>query len=277
MTTALIRWATSPRGPRSPRWPRRRSAAAQRRRDPRPDRAKGRAMRRARRQEGRWRWAVGLTLAAMAALSLFYAQARPRLARRPESERLQHAYAVAQRSWRWEPRPAVACVREFALDHPQVNEPRLRLLLAGAVASQPEGDGRFVADEAEQVAAWVLHQHQLADASLARIFTQMGLRHPESQNPGWPEPFLMTDVDGDGRPDVVFAFPGGMTRSVCCLFRSTPRGWARYRLGTGVPVIGLWSFNITRKGPRAVVMASLADSEYAPNLWLDVFVWRRGR
>jgi hypothetical protein len=83
----------------------------------------------------------------MLAASYLYEQARPRLARRSESGRLQHAYAVAQTSWYAEPRAVVACVREFALDYPQAMEPHLGLLLAGAAASEPEGDDQFVADQ----------------------------------------------------------------------------------------------------------------------------------
>src|SRR5258708_5021497 len=101
---AAFRLATRPLGPRSPRWQRRRleegghrlAEGRGRREDSRVDRP--RASRR------RWLLSAALAMGAMMAVTLYYSSTRPRLLQRGENERLQHAYAVAQSSWQWEPR-----------------------------------------------------------------------------------------------------------------------------------------------------------------------------
>ncbi len=238
----------------------------------------------------RWIVATLIAIVAIAAAFTFYERTRPHLAERSQSDYLRDVHQVIGSLRGEERRAAVAAGREFLLDYPSADEPRLRLELAMLMADMPDADMESVANETERVALYVLSRARPNRLPTQQDFQKMGFRfgkygYDYGDYGSWPTPFIVTDVDGDNQRDVLFSCPGGeysyygstMQPGVCLLFRQTPQGWTKHRLGIGVPVIGLWTFDVTKSGPKAVVLASLADSAYRPNLFFDVFVWQGGR
>jgi tetratricopeptide (TPR) repeat protein len=226
----------------------------------------------------RLRWLLTAVLAAALVVAVFciYERTRPRLHARAVAERTRQVRDVLENGG-LSPRATAAAAREFFLDYPTTYAPRVRLLLAQFLVSQPDANYDASAREIEQAAMLVLSHLPPGKVPRQRDFEKEGFRFVRFWGQGWPAPFLTTDIDGDGVKDVLFACPGNIEPSVCCLFRSAPQGWVRYRLGCGAPIIGLWVFDVTPRGPKAVVLASLADSEYRPNLLFDVFAWQEGR
>ena len=237
----------------------------------------------------RWIVAALITIVAMAAAFTFYERTRPHLAERSQSDYLRDVRQIIGSLQGAERRAAVAAGREFLLDYPSADEPRLRLELAMLMADLPDADMESVANETERVALHVLSRVRPNRSPSQQDFQKMGFRFGKYGYGygygSWPTPFIVSDVDGDNQRDVLFSCPGGeysyyggtMQPGVCLLFRQTPQGWTKHRLGIGVPVIGLWTFDVTKNGPKAVVLANLADSAYRPNLFFDVFVWQGGR
>jgi hypothetical protein len=230
-----------------------------------------------------WVWMP--LLAGMLGVFAIYERTRPHL--RPSSHgpgsggsaRLAELFGDAQSGrYMGDSRAAVAALREILSDISGGHEPRVRLELAQALlARQHDADFSQVADELERAAIRLLARLGPTHQPTRRDFEQEGFHLGGGYRPEWPPPFLTTDVDRDGRSDLLVAPPGDWQPSVCFLFCHTGRGWVSYRLGLGVPVIGVWAFDISRRGPRTIAIASLPDSEYAPNLFLDLFVWQRGR
>ena len=90
---------------------------------------------------------------------------------------------------------------------------------------------------------------------------------------GWPRCFHVSDIEGNGSPDVIIASPA-TTRSDGFLYRRVRGRWHGYCFAVNLPIVSIETFHITRHGPVAIVVMSM-ESEYRPELWLDVFVWRR--
>lgn len=213
-------------------------------------------------------------LIAMALLFQYYDKTRGRLAPRSREERLQQVNTLAQglRSGGLESRQILTAAREFFLDYPDSQDQKLRLSIAFAAAEQPDADWMFVTDTIEAAALHVLAG--VKGVPKQQDFEKAGFIFESSYV--WPTPFLVTDIDGDGSPDVLLAAPS-IRPGVCYLFRHTKQGWISTQLGVGVPIMGLWAFDITPHGPKAIAIACLADSEYDPNLLFDVFAWQQGR
>jgi len=181
-------------------------------------------------------------------------------------------------------RAILAESREFLLDYPDADDAGVRMTVAMADAASANPDWKFVADTVENAALRVVNGTK-GDPSLAR-FTSANFAYETSEEPSvrgvgrhgseWPLPYVLTDVDGDGTKDVVLTTPTE-SPGVCLLLRHTRSGWVSNRLAVGLPVKSIWTFPISHKGPVAIVLASLAGSEYDPNLLFDVFVWQNGR
>ncbi len=173
--------------------------------------------------------------------------------------------------------------RELMLDYPNNQDAGLRLAIANTIAAQPSPDWAFVADTVENVALQVVNSEKgdpiVADFNAAKFnYNVNGAKYPawNMQNgSGWPSAFAVTDVDCDGSKDVVLAAPAGRP-GVALLMRHTKQGWVSNRLAVGLPVKSIWTFPISPGGPVAIVLASLADGEYDPNLLIDVFAWQNG-
>lgn len=217
-----------------------------------------------------------------------YNAVRGRLTNRTREQRLNgiHSWA-AHNGYNGEPadRPGLAALREFILDYPKSREPVLRMNIAIAVASTSNPDWVFVADTIEGVALQAASASESKRDPDIRDFTNAGFSFTSSQSlsrgfappgAGWPSTFLAADVDGDGTKDVVLAVPGD-SPGVCLLLRHTKSGWVSHRLAIGLPVKAIWAFPITPKGPTAIVVAAIADTEYDPNMLFDVYVWQDGR
>ncbi|HZO87903.1 MAG TPA: tetratricopeptide repeat protein [Chthonomonadaceae bacterium] len=234
-------------------------------------------------------WILGLVavLAAIGAVFAYYERTRPHLAERNQAERAAQV-AGQIRSLSSEegltpaptppveklgPRATIAMAREFLLDYPTASATQVRMPLALAVAALHDPDMALVGSEVEQAAADILTHLGPNRPPTQQDFVRAGF--PSQLQ--WTPALYLTDVDGDGSADVVFVCPGEREQSVCCLFRHTPRGWIRHRIGLGLPVLGLWVFDITPNGPKALLLASLADNSYDPNLFVDVFAWQNGR
>jgi tetratricopeptide (TPR) repeat protein len=202
-----------------------------------------------------------------------YDHVRPRLRR---SAGVRDLLAGLQYAEFYSPRAAVAGLRDYLLDFTGRGGSRVRLELAQALARERDPDFTRVADEIERAAARLLRRVGRERPPTRHDFEHEGFRLGWNY-PDWPAPFLTTDVDGDGREDLLFAVPGNAESSVCFLFRHTRQGWVSHRLGLGVRVMGLWAFDLSRRGPRIIALASLTGSEYEPTLLLDLFTWQRGR
>jgi hypothetical protein len=232
---------------------------------------------------------VCLALAVWLGVFSLYERGRPRLAAGTPGQRLQQLASLAGSARYSHPatRAAVAGLREFFLDYPGERAPRLEVQLALTMMEEPDADWPFIARTIQDAAAGVLarlppgRDPQPGDFQPAGLEFQAYSAYFNSPD-GWPPPFLLADVDGDGKRDLVFVCPGAGAPGVGCLFRRVPArqgtgGWAAYPFSLGLPVIGLASFPITRRGPEALVLASLVDQAYEPNLLFDVFVWQGGR
>jgi tetratricopeptide (TPR) repeat protein len=242
----------------------------------------------ARRYWAKWLAAVAAAVVLAAAVYAFYMATRAGLAPANQSVRLAQVSTLREFSeGSNRRRAALASAREYLLDFPQERRSRLLLDLALAMADEPDADFSFIASQVEYAASGVLEHLPPGRPPRAADIQPAGLlfdSHWDSSRFATIQMrnFVLDDVDGDGRKDVIFACPG-MGSSVCCLFRRTGvaggpgRRWTPCRFGLRVPAVGIETFRITEKGPVAVVLASLADSPYQPNLFLDVFIWRRGR
>lgn len=223
-----------------------------------------------------WIAVVGCGIVLILAGLAFYTRTRPGLAAETEADRLHAVEHLALPRTAEGSRAAITAVREYLLDYPKAHESNLRLQLASAVAGSREADYSFVAEQVELAASDVLSYLPPHAAASRKDFEQAGFAFEQGYR-GWTDPFLLTDVDGDGSQDVLFVYPGTDQPGACCLFRHTPQGWVSHRLAVGEPILGLWTFDIAKGGPKAILLAGLADSEYDPNLFVDVFVWQNDR
>lgn len=198
----------------------------------------------------------------------------PKLAASTQDQRLQKIRSLSNGDSDGSARTAIALVREYLLDFPDAHATDLRVKLALRMAATPGADLGAADAELDKAARSVLdflppvldpNRKQLEDAG----FEFLAGRY------GWPIPFVVTDIDGDGLNDLIFATPGG-ANSYCYLFRRTATGWERHLFGVGLNVIGVQVFDISKRGPKAVVVSSMLSQEYNPNVQVDVFVWRDG-
>src|SRR2546429_8713998 len=91
---------------------------------------------------------VAITLlAGMAAVYAFYERTRPTFAPRDPKTWRQEVGEIAEKGVGESPRASIAALREYFLDNPNVQEPKLRLALASAIIEQPSPDYLFVAHE----------------------------------------------------------------------------------------------------------------------------------
>jgi hypothetical protein len=210
---------------------------------------------------------LGLT----AAVFLHYERTRPHLAARSQAEWLKLTRIHMQEWYGVESRPSVAAARSYFLDYPNAKEADLHVRLALHMAALPGADLTAAGNEVERAALLILNGLGARLQSARQEFEKAGFTFENQYR--WPPSFLVSDIDGDGKQDVVFACPGQQA-SFCFLFRQTGHGWASYRFGTGLPVMGLKVFDITPHGPKVIAVMSMADSEYSPSPFFDAFAWR---
>jgi len=211
---------------------------------------------------------------------LWYQHTRPRLKLIPAAQRLEQIRAAANNLGDGPDtatRATMLEMREFMLDYPQVRDPAATMKLTIAMAAQPDADWPFIANTMEDMAATLLAKQPFGKAPTQKDFEAAGFHFDSYGFNVWPTPFLTTDIDGDGLSDLLFACPGGAAPSVVYLFRQTKQGWISYPLGIGAPLLGMWIFDITPHGPKALVLVSLVGEAYQPTVLFDVFVWQNGR
>lgn len=219
----------------------------------------------------------GALLALLIAGWALAAAQRPRLAILDYAKRLNEA--KQNTGFTESPRVAIARMRELFLDHPEANTSGVRLNMIRGMALLPETSFTFVAGEMEQAALEILSRVKAGSVPHEADFRKAGFVTYAGYSDwrlDWSKACFIEDIDGDNSPEVVIAWPT-YERGVVSLFRREAGGWRAYRLLTGSEIRGLWIVNIAKQGPRVILIASLTDNEYDPNLLMDAFVWRNGR
>src|SRR5262249_27516382 len=148
-------------------------------------------------------------------------------------------------------------------------EPKLRLHMAGFFARGREVDFDYAAEQVEQVAAELLAKFGPGQTPTRADFRSAGFTL-EKAHEAWTDSFYIVDLDGDGSNDILFATQDYSEPSACCLFRHTAEGWKKHRLIAGAEIMGVWIFDVQKGGPKVIEVASLADSDYDPNMLVDV-------
>jgi tetratricopeptide (TPR) repeat protein len=225
---------------------------------------------------------AGLVLAVMSGIQVYYARTGAWLSDEGEAARRKWVKEIDNHEISG--RAAIAGVREFILDYPDSDDPELRLAIATAAADQLDPNTELVAGEIERVASDILAASNPQRIADLKAFAPAGYEMNEiadfaGQNfHEWATSMILADIDGDGTPDLLLRFPARYSSSNCSLlFRHTSHGWVCHRLTMGANVYGMWVFDITPHGPRAIETQCLIGSEYDPIFLVNVSVWRGNR